>query len=307
MIGRVFSNTESCDEELAYDELVASYKGLYARSAEICKLLGEQKKINSQLLTERSRHLTKISELKNEVTFLNSQLEQVKKQVEMMTNDSTILDEVTEDQGKRKANGIKFEYKPLNQKQSNMNFGYALEDHGMIRKEKHDKNVKVIGPLGLYVAPTNKIMLKHSQGHQNGKKTTRPWICHHCKRKGHIRHFCYKLYCYPKQSEHKSSEPEARNVKKEWMSKSNNVGPMVHTSQKSSSNDIWYFDSGCSRQMTRKSNYFENIRSFKLVIALYNLLLWINIYLPIIRSKKLNLFFGVYYMWKLPFFLDLKV
>jgi len=36
LTGRVSSDTESCDEGLVYDEPVASYKGLYARSAEIC-------------------------------------------------------------------------------------------------------------------------------------------------------------------------------------------------------------------------------------------------------------------------------
>jgi len=35
MTGRVFSDTESCDVELAYDELAAFYEGLYARSAEV--------------------------------------------------------------------------------------------------------------------------------------------------------------------------------------------------------------------------------------------------------------------------------
>lgn len=44
----------------------------------------------------------------------------------------------------------------------------------MIRKEKHDKDVKVIDPSGTYVAFTCKKMLKRSQGHHNGKKTTRP-------------------------------------------------------------------------------------------------------------------------------------
>ena len=89
--GIVCSDTESCDEELAYDDLAASYKDLSFRSTEICKMLGEQKKINSQLLTERSSHLTKISELNNEVTLLNSQLEQIKQQVEMMTNNTTVI------------------------------------------------------------------------------------------------------------------------------------------------------------------------------------------------------------------------
>ena len=169
---------------------------------------------------------TKISELNDEVTLLNSQLEQVKKQVEMMTDDSTILDDMTEGQGKRKANGIGFDYKPLNQKQRNRKFAYALEDHGMIRKGEHDKDVKVIDPSGIDVASTNKIMLKHSQGHQNGKKTTRSWICHHCKRKGHIRPFCYKLYGYPSKFNHK------------WIPKSVNVGLVGHISKGSTSNEI---------------------------------------------------------------------
>ena len=134
LTSRVFSDTESCDEELAYDDLATSYKDLYVRSAEICKMLWEQKKINNKLLTERSSHLTKILELNDKVTLLNSQLEQVKKQVEMMTDDSTILNDMTEVQGKRKVNGIGFDYKPLNQKQRNKKFAYALEDHRMIRK-----------------------------------------------------------------------------------------------------------------------------------------------------------------------------
>jgi len=112
--GRVFSDTESCDEELAYDDLAASYRELYFRSAEICKLLGEQKKINSQLLTERSNHLAKISQLNNEVILLNSQLDQIKKQTEIVSNDTTILEEVTKDHNVRKAKGIEFDYKPLN-------------------------------------------------------------------------------------------------------------------------------------------------------------------------------------------------
>jgi hypothetical protein len=35
---------------------------------------------------------------------------------------------------------------------------------------------------------------------------------------------------------------------------------MGHTSQKPSSDEFWYFDSGCSRHMTGKISYLENIR-----------------------------------------------
>jgi len=225
-------------------------------------MIGEQKKISNQLLTERSNHLAKISELNDEVTLLNSQHEQVKKQVGMMTTDSGIPDEMSQGQDKGRANGIGFDYEPLNQKQRNRKFAYASEDHGMIRKEKQDKDIKIIDPSGTDVASTSKTMLKPPQEHlsDKNKKTTRPWICHHCKRKGHKRPFCYKLYGYPKQSDHKSSQSEMRNVKKEWMPKSNNVGLMVHTSQKPSSIEVWYFNSGCSRHMTGVNSFFENIR-----------------------------------------------
>ena len=126
--------------------------------------------------------------------------------------------------------------------------------------EEHDKKSKLVGSVGTYVGFVNKIMLKHSQGHQNGKKTTRPWTCHYCKRKGHIRPFCYKLYGYPKHHGHKSHESGMRTAKKEWIPKFNNVGLMGHISQKPSSNEVQYFDSGCSRHMTGKIGYIENIR-----------------------------------------------
>jgi len=129
MTGRVSSDTESCDEELDYDELAASYKGLYARSAEICKMLEEHKKINSQLLAKRSNHLAKIFELNDEVRLLNSQFEHTKKQVKMMTTGSSTLDEILEGQVKEKPNGIRFDYNHLNQKQQNRNSAYKPEDH----------------------------------------------------------------------------------------------------------------------------------------------------------------------------------
>jgi len=123
-----------------------------------------------------------------------------------VTNDTTILDEVTEDHNKTKINGIEFDYKPLNMRQRNRNVSYASKDHGMIKIEKHDKKGKVTGSVGTNVGSVNKTMLKHSQGHQNGKKTTRPWTCHYCKRKGHIRPFCCKLHGYPEYYDHKYDE-----------------------------------------------------------------------------------------------------
>jgi len=191
---------------------------------------------------------------------LNSQLDQIKKQTEIVLNDTTIPEEATKDHIVRKAKGIEFDYKPLNLRQRNIHIRYASEDHGMIKIEEHGKKSKLIGFVGTNVGSVNNIMLKHSQRHQNEKKTTRPWTCHYCKRKGNIRPFCYKLYGYPEHHGHKSHESGMRTAKKEWIPKVNNVGLMDHTSQESSSNEVWYFDSGCSRHMTGKIGYIENIR-----------------------------------------------
>ena len=64
----VIALTGRCISDLSYEELAASYKDLYTRSGEICKLLEKQKKTIGELQTERSDHLAKISGLNDEVT-----------------------------------------------------------------------------------------------------------------------------------------------------------------------------------------------------------------------------------------------
>jgi hypothetical protein len=113
LTGKIYSDDESCDEELEYDDLATAYKDLHARSTEICKMLGEQKKINNQLLSEKNVLLTKVSEFNMEVTCLTSQIAEFKNQVE---NESTIMNNVVEGEGKRQAKGIDFNYQSLNQK-----------------------------------------------------------------------------------------------------------------------------------------------------------------------------------------------
>jgi len=75
-------------------------------------------------------------------------------------------------------------------------------------------------------ASNDKTVLEPSQEHQYVKKTTRSWICHHCKRKGHTRPFCYKFNGYPSKFNHK------------WIPKSVNVGLVGHISKGSTSNEI---------------------------------------------------------------------
>jgi len=105
----------------------------------------------------------------------------------------------------------------------------------------------------------NKSMLQHpNEHHSNNNKISRPWVCHHCGRKGHIIPFCFKLYGYPYQSQQNVHEPKLKNVKK-WKPKSDNVGLMALTSIKTSLNENWYFDSGCSRHMTGVKEFLDTV------------------------------------------------
>ncbi|PNX85016.1 gag-protease polyprotein [Trifolium pratense] len=118
LTGVCTSDTESCDEVLTYDELTESYKELCLKSEEVCRISEKQKETISKLQTERIVNLTKISEvsdkceeglrtieehkaiivnletdkleklaevskLNEEVTELNSHLENLKKHVVM--------------------------------------------------------------------------------------------------------------------------------------------------------------------------------------------------------------------------------
>ncbi|KAK2422833.1 hypothetical protein QL285_033334 [Trifolium repens] len=200
--GRYESDEDSCDEEVTYEELLTSYKELYAKDEEICKILEKQKKTINQLQTERSDHLAKITELNDEVTQLNSQLEHLKKYVRMMNTGTNLLDEILEGQSHGKPKAIGFDYRTLNKYPQNL-----------------DK--KFVPTVEAYDPTTGKSMLQHPKEHPapKFKGRSRRWICHHCGKKGHIRHFCFKLYGYPGWYQQAKPELKVINVKKEWKPK----------------------------------------------------------------------------------------
>jgi len=100
-------------------------------------------------------------------------------------------------------------------------------------------------------------MLEHPEEHLSSKtkKKPRSWICHHCKGKGHIRPYCFKLHGESKQSHQKPP-------KKKWIPRIVNTGLIAHTSLRASSKEDWYFNSGYSRHMIRVNNYLEDVRPY---------------------------------------------
>jgi len=82
---RIFSDIESCEEDLAYDDLAVFHKKLSDRNTDTWKQLEEQKNITNKLENDRISHQAKISKLNNKVTFLNSQFSHAMKQVKRMS------------------------------------------------------------------------------------------------------------------------------------------------------------------------------------------------------------------------------
>jgi len=85
LTGRIMSDTESCEEEMTYYELVILYYDPIAKNTELTQRVEEQLIEIAQLQDERFDNLAHISELNDELSKLNSQLEHMKEQVGMMT------------------------------------------------------------------------------------------------------------------------------------------------------------------------------------------------------------------------------
>ena len=139
-----------------------------------------------------------------------------------------------------------------------------MEDYGNVKKKKEVQNIKFIVARGTYDPTMSKSMLQHPEEHQisRSKKKSHLWVCHYCKRKGHIRPLCFKLYGYLNQFLHETTEPEVRNGKKERRPKCDHVGLMAHTSLKALFREDWYFDNGCSRHMTRDNKFLDTVKSY---------------------------------------------
>jgi len=114
--------SESGDEDPYYEKVTVPYIYKEINDIDTSKLLIEQEEIINHLQEERIGHLAKISELNKEVMLLNSQLDNVLKQVRMMTTRSDVLDRMLEGQVKGKPNGISFTHEHLKQEHQNSSY-----------------------------------------------------------------------------------------------------------------------------------------------------------------------------------------
>jgi hypothetical protein len=153
LAGVCASDVESVDEGLSYDDLLVSYRDLYEKDLEINKVLRRQKKTIAQLTIERDEGLTKIAGLTDEVSQLNSQLENTMKQIRMLNTGTAVLDEILDSQEKNKGVGIGFDYR---------------------RMKQHKNTAKFIHAENVYDPTSEKQMLKRPAQHHGSSSNSRP-------------------------------------------------------------------------------------------------------------------------------------
>ncbi|KAK2359751.1 hypothetical protein QL285_085096 [Trifolium repens] len=88
------------------------------------------------------------------------------------------------------------------------------------------------------------------------KNKKRKKICHHCGKEGYIRTFCFELYGFPRFHEQFWNRHLAHKIQ------SKITCLIAHTSLRVSSKDDWYFDSGCSKHMTREKAYLKEVKNY---------------------------------------------
>ncbi|XP_050919249.1 uncharacterized protein LOC127136771 [Lathyrus oleraceus] len=87
---------------------------------------------------------------------------------------------------------------------------------------------------------------------------------HHYGKYRHIRPNCYKLYGFPQHHTHTRFKRNEEKVqgKKVWKPKVKGTSLISHTSLRVSSREDYYFDSGCSKHMTRERAYLEELQPY---------------------------------------------
>ncbi|CAJ2641400.1 unnamed protein product [Trifolium pratense] len=243
------------------------------------KIIEQQKATIINLEADKIKQLTEIAHLNEEVTELNSHLENLKKHVLRLFKGSD-LDEILETlpAPSRSKTGIGYEYKNVNRIMDyNKEGKYMPETSKQPSPKMHDRMSPHLAPrqqrqVSPHVAP-------HQQRWQRPRFIPRPrsryhsWRCHHCGRKGHIRPYCYKLYGYPSEVP-QESDPSITKTRMEWKQKDDAINTkeytaessgkslIAHTSLRASSKEDWYFDSGCSRHMTGVEKYLKEVKSY---------------------------------------------
>ena len=145
--------------------------------------------------------------------------------------------------------------------------GKASGDHHGLRYTGECSTSKTIFVKGHACSEPQPVVKKNVSEFRPQRRKFIP-ICHYCNHLGHIRPQCYKyLNDFRRGMCHSSSSSTRKMVTMNiithqvWVRKANLVCHVAYTSLKASSADSWYFDSDCSKHMTRESKFLKNIQT----------------------------------------------
>ncbi|KAL0539488.1 hypothetical protein IC582_023702 [Cucumis melo] len=218
------------NEDLTFEEL----KMLRKEDSEARAI---QKERIQDLMEENERLMGVISSLKIKLKKVQSKYDQTIKSIKMLNSGTENLDSI------------------LNSGQ-NSSSKYGLGFDASLRNVKSTSEVKFV-----FAAVKAKTEITCTTAITNPSARSFRWTCYYRGRKGHIRPFCYKLqrdkrYQQKREFEsHKNKSSFAkhnRSIRKThmvWRVKTSENCKIAFTTVQTT-NDAWYFDSGCSRHMT---------------------------------------------------------
>jgi hypothetical protein len=211
-----YSDSDSDDEEVTFEQLASTYKELCIKSEEVCRTNEKQKVIIDQLKSEKVQLQAKVTSLEDEVSLLSTNLENMTKSVKMLKKGTNMLDEILM-VGKHAGDSSGIGYK--NKHQSN------ASDVKFVPAQKKSEPNKVCSERTPHQKHTHKGKFK-------------AWKCHYCGKNGHIKPFCYKLYGYPKTKS--QTQPRRTKQRKMWKPKASEA---AHFRSKGSDSDAAHFRS----------------------------------------------------------------
>src|ERR1044072_2836804 len=186
---------------------------------------------------EKIKLQAEVDELLEEVSLLKSKLEGLNKSFRLLNNGTEILDHILEEHKKNQSRkGIGFDYKVVNEESQKPKQKFVVsEEKEFVQDIKYQTIVKKAR-----------------------------WVCHYCGRYGHLKPYCYRLHGYPETTSKAPIHKARKSAKKAWRVKGMESAQIAYTSLKVSSEEDWYFDSGCSRHMTGMKSFLTDLKSYPL-------------------------------------------
>ncbi|XP_057432497.1 uncharacterized protein LOC130725270 [Lotus japonicus] len=213
---------------------------------------GKKHAVMAGLEADKKRLKDMNKNLQEEISVLKSRHEEMIKSVRMLKKGSDVLDQILET-GKmaKDMKGIGYGLEPTSEGGSKSENNFVPSEKRTefkVTNQMFQQGVKHVYPQIPYVYP------------QVRSKRNYSWRCHHCGRFGHIRPYCYKLFGFPRPSNryYVNYQPDQR--RQEWKPKGGIHALIAHTSLRVSSEEDWYFDSGCSRHMTGVKNLLDKVK-----------------------------------------------